>query len=90
VRFERPDTIHFRLLRGPVPHVRETFSLHAVDGKTELRYSGEMGADLWGLGRAWCRRVAPIWEQTVEASLRSISAEAERRAGRRSRPQAAG
>lgn len=83
VRFERPEAIHFRLLRGPVPHVVETFSLHDLDGETELTYSGEMGADLWALGQAWCRRVAPIWEQTVEASLRSISGEAERRAGSR-------
>ena len=90
VRFERPDSIHFRLLRGPVPHVVETFDLHDIDGETELRYSGEMGADLWALGRAWCRRVAPIWEQTVAASLRSISGEAERRAGQHSRGQESG
>jgi hypothetical protein len=82
VRFERPDAVHFRLLRGPVPHVVETFCLADVDGATELTYSGEMGADLWALGRAWCKRVAPIWEQTVATSLQSTRHEAERRAHR--------
>jgi hypothetical protein len=90
VRFERPESIHFRLLRGPVPHVVETFALHDIDGETELTYSGEMGADLWALGRAWCRRVAPVWERTVAASLRSIAGEAERRAGRHARGQQSG
>jgi hypothetical protein len=32
VAFTRPDTVDFRLVRGPVPHVRERFSLTAVDG----------------------------------------------------------
>ena len=31
VRFERPERISFRLVRGPVPDVRETFELEATD-----------------------------------------------------------
>jgi hypothetical protein len=80
VRFERPATVSFRLLRGPVPHVLETFHIRESDGATDLLYTGEMGTDLWGLGRAWGDRVAPLWEQTVARSLRSIQVEAERRA----------
>jgi hypothetical protein len=83
VRFTRPERIDFRLLRGPVPHVRETFELHATESGTELEYTGEMGTDLWALGRWWGRAVAGHWEATVEKSLDGIRAEAERRATRR-------
>lgn len=82
VRFERPHTISFRLLRGPVPHVAETYALRAVPAGTEFVYSGELGVDLWRLGRWWADRVAAPWERAVAASLDSIAAEAERRAGR--------
>jgi len=82
VRFTRPERIDFRLLRGPVPHVRETFALHATESGTELEYTGEIGTDLWALGRWWGRAVAGHWERTVEKSLEGIRAEAERRAGR--------
>jgi hypothetical protein len=51
VRFDRPETIHFRLVRGPVPHVAERFTLHPEQGATRLDYTGELGADFWGLGR---------------------------------------
>ena len=80
VRFVRPETVHFRLQRGPVPHVTETFTLQALEGATELAYTGEMGTDLWALGRAWGDRVAPLWERTVSESLNAIQVEAERRA----------
>jgi hypothetical protein len=82
VRFTRPDRIDFRLLRGPVPHVRETFELRATQLGTELEYSGEIGTDLWALGRWWGRAVSGHWERTVEKSLTAIRVEAERRAGR--------
>lgn len=82
VRFESPGRISFRLVRGPVPHVEETFDLQEVDGVTELLYSGELGTDLWGLGAAWGSMVARSWERTVAASLAGIRAEAERRAAR--------
>ena len=80
VRFERPNRIAFRLLRGPVPHVVETFELRSHDGGTELEYSGELGTDLWWLGQLWGGLVARSWVATVEESLEGIRAEAERRA----------
>lgn len=80
VRFEPPRRIHFRVVRGPVPHVLETFELNEAEGATDFLYTGEMGADFWALGRWWCKRVATVWERTVDASLDDIQAEAERRA----------
>jgi hypothetical protein len=85
VRFERPDRISFRLVRGPVPHVLERFELRSIDTGAELTYTGELGTDLWRLGEWWADRVAPIWEDTVERSLSAARAEAERRASRGSR-----
>jgi hypothetical protein len=79
VRFSRPDRIDFRLVRGPVPHVVEAFILAERDGATELRYEGEIGADLWRLGQWWAGVVARKWEAVVADSLASIKAEAERR-----------
>jgi Polyketide cyclase / dehydrase and lipid transport len=80
VRFERPERVHFRLVRGPVPHVVERFDLREIPEGTELEYGGELGADLWVLGRLWGAAVARTWEATVEASLAAIKDEAERRA----------
>lgn len=78
VRFERPERIRFRLVRGPVPHVVEQFAFaETVDG-TELTYTGELGTDLWALGRAWGNRVAEKWEAAVRSSLESVRVEAER------------
>ena len=82
VRFERPERVHFRLVRGPVPHVVETFALREVEGGTELEYSGELGTDFWALGRLWGAAVARTWEATVASSLQSARVEAERRAAR--------
>jgi hypothetical protein len=82
VRFDRPRTISFRLVRGPVPHVSETFDLRPKDGGTAFVYSGEMGADFWALGAWWADKVALKWEQAVEASIASVKAEAERQAPR--------
>jgi hypothetical protein len=80
VRFERPHRISFRLVRGPVPHVTETYELSETPTGTEFRYSGEIGADLWALGRWWADKVAIPWERAVAQSLDAIGAEAERRA----------
>jgi hypothetical protein len=80
VLFERPRAIRFRLVRGPVPHVTESFDLRPADGGTLFAYSGEIGADFWALGGWWADRVARKWEQAVESSISSIKAEAERRA----------
>jgi hypothetical protein len=81
VRFERPNRITFRLVRGPVPHVAETFELRAVADGTAFTYSGELGTDLWQLGRWWGDRVAGAWQDAVARSLESVQAEAERRHG---------
>jgi hypothetical protein len=82
VRFERPTSIHFRLARGPVPHVVERFELRELERATELVYEGELGTDLWALGRLWGGRVARRWEDAVRSSLATVKAEAERRATR--------
>ena len=86
VRFERPSLISFRLVRGPVPHVSETFQLEATDIGTHFTYSGDIGADFWGVGKWWSNRVAPRWEQAVAASLADVTTEAERRALPRTTP----
>ena len=78
VRFERPERVAFRLVRGPVPHVTETFELTATGGGTELLYTGELGTDLWALGAWWGGLVARSWERTVAGSLASARDEAER------------
>ena len=80
VRFERPERVHFRLVRGPVPHVLETFELRETPSGTELVYTGELGTDLWDLGRLWGAAVARTWQETVRKSLAGVKAEAERRA----------
>jgi hypothetical protein len=80
VRFERPERIHFRLVRGPVPYAAEVFQLDDADGGTMLRYSGELGADLWVLGHLWSAATARVWQTTVRRSLEGIAAESERRA----------
>jgi hypothetical protein len=82
VRFTRPTQIDFRLLRGPVPYVVETFELRAVAGGTEVEYRGELETDLWAVGRWWGDRVAAVWERTVERSLQAVRLEAERLASR--------
>jgi hypothetical protein len=83
VRFERPSGIHFRLVRGPVPSVVESFTLSEAGAETTLEYRGELGTDLWAIGRWWGGRVAPRWEAAVRGSLASVKAEAERRASQR-------
>jgi hypothetical protein len=80
VRFERPERVSFRLVRGPVPHVLETYELRTSPAGTEFVYTGELGADLWRLGQWWADRVARPWEHTVRNSIDAIQAEAERRA----------
>ena len=82
VRFERPQRVSFRVVRGPAPHVVEHYELRTLPDGTELTYAGELGADLWQLGGWWADRVAGPWERTVADSLESIRAESERRATR--------
>jgi hypothetical protein len=80
VRFERPNRIDFRLVRGPVPHLVESFLLEPGEHGTTFRWHGELGTDGWRLGKAWGRIVARAWTRAVEDSLQQIAAEAERRA----------
>ena len=81
VRFERPERVHFRVVRGPVPHVVESFALTELDGGTRLTWQGELGTDFWAAGSWWGGRVARQWDRAVRRSMRAIIAEAERRAG---------
>jgi hypothetical protein len=82
IRFEPPERVHFRLVRGPVPHVIEQFVLNETDDGTSLEYGGELGTDLWALGSLWGAAVARTWEATVRASLEQVKVEAERRGSR--------
>ena len=84
VRFERPHRISFRLIKGPVPHVLESYELRPSETGTAFEYRGELGTDLWALGAAWGGVVAPSWERTVATTLESVRTEAERRGRRRS------
>jgi len=84
VRFERPTRVDFRVVRGPVPHVVESFLLdEGPRGGTVLTWEGELGTDLWGLGRWWARRVVRRWEAAVSESIAAVRSEAERRAATR-------
>ena len=80
VRFERPHRIAFRLVRGPVPLVTETFELNPSGEGTAFEYNGELGTDLWAIGARWGDLVARSWVRTVEASIDGIGTESERRA----------
>ncbi|MDI9888831.1 hypothetical protein QMZ92_31890 [Streptomyces sp. HNM0645] len=83
VRFTRPDNVGFRLVRGPVPAVTESFTLTEHGSGTRLAYEGELATDLWQAGQWWGSMVAPRWEATVAASLAAVRQEAERRSGLR-------
>lgn len=85
VRFVRPDSVAFRLVRGPVPHVVEQFTLVEDAGSTRLHYEGELGTDFGGIGRWWGSQVATKWVATVRGSLARIAEEAERRSAIRTR-----
>ena len=87
VMFDRPHRIAFRLVRGPVPHITEEFTLTEQDGTTRLDYSGELGTDFSAAGQWWADRVAAAWEAAVRSSFAAIQAEAERRAGPRTASQ---
>jgi hypothetical protein len=82
VRFERPSAIHFRLLRGPVPHVIERFQLSDDGDATLFHYEGELGTDLWAVGRWWGDLVARRWDEAVQGSVAEITRIAEERAAR--------
>jgi hypothetical protein len=81
VTFDRPHRIGFRLVRGPVPHITEEFTLTEHADATRLDYSGELGTDFGTAGEWWADRVAAVWEAAVRSSFTAIRAEAERRTG---------
>ncbi len=85
VRFERPHLVSFRLVRGPVPEVTETFFLSGELGITTLRYEGALGTDGGRLGAKWGALVAKRWEEAVEQAMTRVKKESERVAARRSR-----
>jgi len=89
VRFEPPERVHFRLVRGPVPYVLEQFHLRDDGEATALEYSGELGTDFWGIGRLYGEAVAHRWEAAVRGSLAAVKAEAERRADSKSHGRSA-
>lgn len=80
VTLSAPEKIGFRLVRGPVPYVAETFDLVETPTGTRLTYTGELGTDLGALGQRWGEVVARSWVATVEKSLETIRVESERRA----------
>jgi hypothetical protein len=80
VTMDPPNRMGFRLLRGPVPHVIETFAFDETADGTRLSYSGELGTDLWRLGQAWGDLVARGWVDVVRDSMAAIKTESERRA----------
>lgn len=80
VRFTPPERIDFRLVRGPVPQVTESFVLSEHATGTRLVYEGQLGTDGWRAGQWWGGVVAARWETAVAGSLASVKAEAERRA----------
>jgi len=53
--------------------VVESFLLTPSEEGTVLRWQGELGADLWALGRWWGHRVALAWEHAVDASFANIA-----------------
>jgi hypothetical protein len=48
VRFTRPERVDFRLVRGPVPQVVESFVLTERSSGSRLTYEGQMGTDTCG------------------------------------------
>lgn len=81
VEFTPPTRVGFRHLTGPVPHATEEFLLEGTETGTELRYTGEIGIDLFALGRMAGRFwVVPQWERVVSAHIEDVKARAEARA----------
>ena len=71
VRFDRPATVDFRVLRGPVPHVVERFTLHDTDGMEEtdaLMYEEPYGTAVFATDdakegpRAFAEKRKPVFK----------------------------
>ena len=84
IDFDPPARVGFAHLTGPVPHAVEEFALEEVAGRTELRYTGEIGIDFFVLGRIAARHwVRPQWERIVREHLDDLKGRAERTKSRR-------
>jgi hypothetical protein len=83
VTFTPGVRIDFRLLRGPVPHVVERFTLTDTEAGCRLDYDGELGTDFGAVGAWWGRIVAHQWQTVVAATMTSVKAEAQRQQARR-------
>ena len=86
VRFEEPERVSFRHVRGPVPHAVEEFVLHEDGEGTGFEYRGEIGLDLWLVGRLAARWwVRPVWEAEVRRSMEQAKEGSEARAAAQAR-----
>jgi hypothetical protein len=84
VRFEAPERISFRLLRGVAPSVTEEFTFAETEAGTVMGYRGELAMDFWILGRLAGRfLVKPTWEKVVRSHLDDVKRIAEEREGSR-------
>jgi hypothetical protein len=83
VTFDPPHRIGFRLVRGPVPLVSESFELEPTSTGTRITYTGELATDLGWLGERWGDLVTRSWVHAVQTSLGAIKTESERRAAGR-------
>jgi hypothetical protein len=81
VILDPPNRLTFRLVRGPVPYVVETFTVAPTLDGTRLTYTGELGTDLGRVGELWGDLVTRSWLVAVQTTLGVIKAES----GRRSR-----
>ena len=79
VILDPPNRLAFRLVRGPVPHVVETFTLAPTRDGTRLTYTGELGTDLGRVGELWGSLVTRSWLAAVQTTPGVINAESERR-----------
>lgn len=81
VRFEEPQRVAFRLLRGIAPSVTEEFIFDESGGGTSMAYRGELAMDFWILGWLAGRfLVKPTWERVVRRHLEEVKRTAEERA----------
>jgi hypothetical protein len=89
VEFQTPVRVGFRHLTGPVPHAVEEFRLETAEDGTELVYGGELGIDLFILGRLAGRYwIRPQWERAVREHLTDVRKRAELRAARHAEREA--
>jgi len=79
VILDPPNRLAFRLVRGPVPYVVETFTFASTHDGTRLTYTGELGTDLGRVGELWGNLVTRSWLAAVQTTLGVIKAESERR-----------